>query len=183
MRRRFISILLALALLLALPAPAFAAALGESVDAWSAALSDGAPRTVANYILLAVPAEPTGEAAQLSLEPLHINAVAGAAVPLTVRAADENGYGAPLPDGLEFTVSDGLGTVRDGQYFAAGTGSGTITVSAPGVRGVSVPVRVTQSPESSTPRRPAWSAPSATPSRWPGTGATWRPCKSSSATR
>ena len=110
--------------------------------------SDGTPRTVANYILLAVPAEPTGEAAQLSLEPLHINAVAGAAVPLTVRAADENGCGAPLPEGLEFTVSEGLGTVRDGQYIAAGTGSGTITVSAPGLRSVSVPVRVTESPDS-----------------------------------
>ena len=109
--------------------------------------SDGTPRRVANYILLAVPAFPTGEAAQLSLEPLHINAVAGAAIPLTVRAADESGYGAPLPEGLEFTVTEGLGTVRDGQFYAAGTGSGTVTVSAPGIRGVSIPVRVTQSPE------------------------------------
>ena len=109
--------------------------------------SDGKPREVANYILLAVPAAPTGEAAQLSLEPLHINAVAGAAIPLTVRAADENGFGALLPEELTFTVSDGLGEVRDGQYYAAGTGSGTLTVSAPGLRSASIPIRVTESPE------------------------------------
>ena len=109
--------------------------------------SDGKLRKVANYILLAVRAEPTGEAVQLSMEPLHINAVAGAAIPLTVRAADGNGFGAPMPDGLEFTVTEGLGEVRDGQYHAAGTGSGTVTVSAPGLQSVSVPVRVTESPE------------------------------------
>ncbi len=109
--------------------------------------SDGKLREVANYILLAVRAEPTGQAAQLSMEPLHINAVAGAAIPLTVRAADANGFGAPLPDELEFTVTEGLGEVRDGQFYAAGTGSGTVTVSAPGLQSVSVPLRVTESPE------------------------------------
>ena len=109
--------------------------------------SEGEPRDVANYILLAVPASPTGEAAQLSMEPLHINAVAGAAIPLTVRAADVFGFGAALPEELEFTVTEGLGEVRDGQYFAAGTGTGTVTVSGPGVQSVSIPVRVTESPE------------------------------------
>ena len=34
----------------------------------------------------------------------------------------------------------------------------------------------------STPRPPGWSGPSATPLRWPGTGATWRPCRNTSAT-
>ena len=109
--------------------------------------SDGKPRDVANYILLALPAEPTGAAAQLSMEPLHINAVAGASVPLTVRAADASGNAAPLPEELKFTVTDGLGEVRDGYYIAAGTGSGTVTVSAPGLPSVSIPVRVTESPE------------------------------------
>ena len=109
--------------------------------------SDGKPRDVANYILLAVPAASAGEAARLSMEPLHINAVAGASVPLTVRAADALGLAAPLPETLEFTVSDGLGEVRDGRYFAAGNGSGTVTVSAPGLKSVSIPVRVAASPE------------------------------------
>ena len=109
--------------------------------------SDNELRKVANCILLAVPAQPTGQAAQLSMEPLHINAVAGAVLPLTVRAADENGFAAPLPDGLEFAVTDGLGEVRDGQYFAAGTGSGTVTVSAPGLQSASIPVRVVEAPE------------------------------------
>ncbi len=108
--------------------------------------SDGKPRKVANYILLTVPAEPTGQATQLSMEPLHLNCVSGAAVPLTVRAADDAGFGAALPDNLTFTVTDGLGAVVGGQYHAAGAGEGTITVSAPGMRGVSIPVRVTESP-------------------------------------
>ena len=109
--------------------------------------SEGEPRDVANYILLAVPASPTGQAKQLSMEPLHVNAVAGAAIPLTVRAADVFGFGAALPEELKFTVTEGLGEVRDGQYFAAGTGTGTVTVSGPGVQSVSIPVRVTESPE------------------------------------
>ena len=109
--------------------------------------SDGEVRKVANYILLAVRAEPTGVSAQLSLEPLHINAVAGAAIPLTVRAADASGFGTPLPEELEFTVTEGLGEVRDGQYHAAGTGSGTLTVSAPGLQSAQIPVRVVESPE------------------------------------
>ena len=109
--------------------------------------SEGKPREVANYVLLALPAEPSGAAAQLSMEPLHINAVAGASVPLTVRAADDFGYAAPLPEELTFTVTEGLGEVHDGRYYAAGTGNGTVTVSAPGLQSVSIPVRVTESPE------------------------------------
>lgn len=33
----------------------------------------------------------------------------------------------------------------------------------------------------SAPPPPGWSVPSAMPSRWPGTGATWTPCKNTSA--
>ena len=109
--------------------------------------SDNELRKVANYILLAVRAEPTGQVSRLSMEPLHINAVAGAAIPLTVRAADEFGFGAEVPEDLDFTVSDGLGEVRDGQYYASGNGSGSITVSSPGLQSVSIPVRVAGSPD------------------------------------
>ena len=109
--------------------------------------SESPTRKVANYILLAARTEPSGKAEMLSMEPLHINAVAGAKIALTVRASDANGYGAALPSELSFTVSDGLGTVEDGEYIAAGTGSGTIEVSAPGVQSGSIPVRVTESPE------------------------------------
>ena len=104
-------------------------------------------RKVSNYILLAARVEPGGMAEQLTMEPLHVNAVAGAKLPLTVRASDRNGFGAPLPADLTFTVSDGLGEVVDGVYYAAGTGSGTITVSAPGLQSGSIQVDVTESPE------------------------------------
>lgn len=104
-------------------------------------------RKVSNYILFASSAEPSGIAEQLTMEPLHINAVAGAKLPLTVRASDKNGFGAPLPQDLTFTVSEGLGEVVDGVYVAAGTGSGTITVSAPGLVSGTIQVDVTESPE------------------------------------
>ena len=109
--------------------------------------SETPTRKVANYILLAARTEPSGRAEMLSMEPLHINAVAGAKLPLTVRASDANGYGAALPETLTFTVSEGLGAVEDGEYTAAGTGSGFIEVSAPGVQSGTIPVRVTESPE------------------------------------
>jgi len=109
--------------------------------------SEGKPRKVANYILLAVPAETDGGARQLSADPIHINAVAGAQLRLTVRAGDGSGLPAPLPEELEFTVSEGLGTVIDGVYHAAGSGSGEIRVSAPGLTDAVIPVRVTDSPE------------------------------------
>jgi hypothetical protein len=109
--------------------------------------SETPARKVANYILLAARTEPSGIAEQLTMEPLHINAVAGATLPLTVRASDGNGYGAALPEDLTFTVSEGLGAVTDGQYIAAGTGRGSVTVSAPGLISGSIPLYVTESPE------------------------------------
>ncbi len=109
--------------------------------------SERPTRKVANYILLCARTEPSGRTEMLSMEPLHINAVAGAKIPLTVRAADANGFGAPLPTDLTFTVSGGLGEVVDGQFTAAGTGSGVIEVSAPGVQSGTIPIRVTESPE------------------------------------
>lgn len=42
-------------------------------------------------------------------------------------------------------------------------------------------VLIPRSPGNSAPPPPGWSVPSATPSRWPGTGATWTPCKNTSA--
>ena len=109
--------------------------------------SESPVRKVANYILLAAATEPTGQAEQLTMEPLHINAVAGAKLPLTVRASDRNGYGAALPAELTFTVTEGLGEVVDGVYTAAGTGSGYITVSAPGLEPGTIQVDVVESPE------------------------------------
>ena len=109
--------------------------------------SESPTRKVANYILLAARTEPSGRAQTLTMEPIHINAVAGATLPLTVRASDENGYATPLPESLSFTVSEGLGEVADGVYTAAGAGSGAITVSAPGLASGVIPLRVTESPE------------------------------------
>lgn len=109
--------------------------------------SGGSERAVVNHLLLATDAEPTGSAARLALYPLDIDALAGAEVPLTVKAADENGFAAPVPENVTFSVTTGLGEVRDGVYYAAGSGEGTITVSAPGLRSVSIPVSVAAEPD------------------------------------
>ena len=104
-------------------------------------------RKVVNYILIGTDAAPTGQAARLTLYPLHINAVSGAEIPLTVRATDKNGYAAALPQRISYTVSGGIGQIQDGVFYAKGTGSGTVTVSAPGLASAEIPVHVTASPE------------------------------------
>ena len=106
-----------------------------------------ASRDVANYIFLVTEALPTGKAARLALYPMNIDAVPGAEIALTVKAVDENGYAAAAPENVTYTVSDGIGTVEDGVFRAAGNGSGTITVSAPGLESVSIPVSVAGSPD------------------------------------
>ena len=109
--------------------------------------SDGAPRSVVNYIFAAVPARPTGAAAQLALQPGSIHAVTGAEITLRPAAVDENGYPAALPAHLSYTVSGGVGYVRDGVFHAEAAGSGSVTLSAPGVGAAVIPVRVVSSPE------------------------------------
>ena len=109
--------------------------------------SDGSARRVVNYILLATPDTAADAAALLALYPLRINAVAGARIPLTVKAVDENGRPAQTPGRLSYTVSGGLGRVENGVFYATGNGSGSITVSAPGVESATIPLRVAASPE------------------------------------
>lgn len=109
--------------------------------------SGGSERAVVNHLLLTTDAEPTGKAARLALYPLDIDALTGAEVALTVKAVDENGFAAAAPESLTYTVTPGLGAVRDGVYYAAGSGEGTITVSAPGTESVSIPVSVAAEPD------------------------------------
>lgn len=104
-------------------------------------------RSVVNYIFVGTEQAPTGTAARLTLYPLHINAVTGAEIPLTVKAADRGGCAAPVPQNVSYTVSDGLGEVRGGVFHAAGSGRGTIRVSAPGVESAEIPVLVSDSPD------------------------------------
>ena len=104
-------------------------------------------RNVVNYILIGVPAASPSRAVRLTLYPLHINALSGAEIPLTVKATDQNGYPVSVPQGITYSVSGGIGSVKDRIFYAKGTGSGTVTVSAPGLVSVEIPVRVTESPE------------------------------------
>lgn len=107
----------------------------------------GGGRNVVNYILLSTDAKPTGRAARLALYPQDIDILLGAGTALTVKAVDANGYAAPLPGNITYTVSDGLGTVEQGVFHAKKAGSGTITAAAPGVEPVSIPVTVVETPD------------------------------------
>ena len=104
-------------------------------------------RKVVNYILVATRGAPTDTAEQLTLYPLHINAVSGAEIPLTVVAADRYGYASKTPERVNYAVSGGIGQVRNGTLYTDGTGTGTVTVIVDGVAAGTVPVRVTESPE------------------------------------
>ena len=104
-------------------------------------------RKVVNWLFVASERPPTGTAARLALEPLRVRAVAGAEIPLTVKAVDENGWPAPLPEVLRYELSEGLGRVEDGVLHCAGTGSGTLRVSAEGLRSAEIPLTVTETPE------------------------------------
>ena len=104
-------------------------------------------RSVVNYILLETEPVPAGPAAILTLYPLHINALSGAEIPLSVRATDRAGQPAALPERLHYTVSGGVGRVKDGVFYAEGSGSGSIRVEAAGLPAAEIPVRVTASPD------------------------------------
>lgn len=121
---------------------------GESALGLVSSPSLGHTRDVTSYILLATEAKPTGKAARLGVGPRSIHALAGAEIVLTAGAADANGQPAPLPEGLQWTVSDGLGAVEDGVLRCGTTGgSGVLTLSAPGAESCAVPLTVVESPE------------------------------------
>ena len=109
-----------------------------------------AVRNVANYLFVVTQDQPIGQAARLALYPMDIDALAGAEISLTVKAVDENGYPAKAPENLTFAVTEGLGVVRDGVFYAAGSGSGVITVSAPGLEPAAIPVTVADTPDDFT---------------------------------
>ena len=109
-----------------------------------------AARNVVNYLFVVTQDRPAGAAARLALYPMDIDALAGAEVQLTVKAVDENGYPAAVPEELTFAVTEGLGAVRDGVFYAAGGGSGVITVSAPGLEPAAIPVTVADTPDDFT---------------------------------
>ena len=109
--------------------------------------SGGSVRKVVNYILLTTE-EPSAGAERLALYPKRVDALVGAEIELSVKAADWYGHAEMVPENLRFTVSDGLGSVKDGVFIAEGEGTGTITVSADGLESASIPVRVIASPDS-----------------------------------
>ena len=104
-------------------------------------------RKVVNYIFLTT-TELSAGASRLALYPRRVDALPGAEIELSVKAADWYGHAAAVPDGLSYTVSDGLGSVRDGVFVAERAGTGTITVSAAGLESATIPVRIVEAPDS-----------------------------------
>lgn len=110
--------------------------------------SEGRARSVSNYLTLRNNNAATGKAVRIIAEPYSIHAVAGAQIPLSILGSDRYGYAAALPSQVSFNVSDGLGEVLDGVYYAEGNGSGAIIVSALGCERLEIPLYISTSPES-----------------------------------
>ena len=110
--------------------------------------SEGYQRAVTNYIMLVTDAKPLGTASRLAVYPLSTHILSGAETTFTVKAADENGYGASLPGGVSLAADSALGTITpDGKFTANGEGSGSVSASAQGLVSAAVNVRVVKSPE------------------------------------
>lgn len=113
--------------------------------------ADGAARPVVNYIFLVTEEEPTSSAERLVLYPLGgLDMLPGASAALTLKAADGNGYAAAVPAYAQFTVSNSLGTVKDGMFYAERAGIGSISASAGTLKSASVRVNVVETPDELT---------------------------------
>lgn len=109
--------------------------------------SDGKARDVVSHIFLVADKMPVGPAASLALYPLTIRAMVGAEQALRTLAADAAGNAVSLPANLSYSVSGGLGRVENGIFYAERAGTGSITVSAPGVASAQIPIRIVEAPD------------------------------------
>ena len=88
-------------------------------------------RSCANYTCFKNNEKPTGNVAQLFAYPGSVSLAADSEVNLNIAACDSNWFPVFIDaEDLEFTVSDGLGTVRNGKFVSGlETGTGTIIAS------------------------------------------------------
>ncbi len=108
--------------------------------------SDGSQRSVTDYIMLVSTVEPSGETDKLVLSPYDANMLVGAELSLEVLAQDATGFKSVIPEDLEFSVENELGTVSRGVFTAEKAGSGTISVSSEDVRDGEMNVDVIETP-------------------------------------
>ena len=93
--------------------------------------SDGAQRSVTNYLMLVTETPATGVAARLGVHPYDVLMLKGATQQFEIKAADSGAYPAPIPEGLSISLSNGLGEIVDKtSFYAAAPGKETIAVSA-----------------------------------------------------
>jgi len=110
--------------------------------------SDGAPRSVSDYIMLVSTAAPTGVPYRLGISPFDTFLLAGASETFTVTAADSAGFAVALPAGAVFEADAVLGTISSGGVLRAGSeyGVGKVTISADGVIAGEATVTVIKTP-------------------------------------
>ena len=126
--------------------------IGDSSASQINSPSDGAQRSVSDYIMLVTDAKATGTASRLALYPLNTELLLGAKSSFSLKAADENGYAASL-DGknTELAVTGGVGSIdAAGSFTATAAGSGTVTAAADGMTDAAVQVRVVATPDTIT---------------------------------
>lgn len=112
--------------------------------------SAGKPRDAANYILLVTEQQPANRADKLTFYPLEgLQMLVGASAPVSVKASDENGFAVLLPIGVRQAVSGGIGSLREGRFYAQQAGEGALTAAIGDLR-ASMPVHVARTPDKIT---------------------------------
>lgn len=122
---------------------------GESALSTLNRPSDGEARKCANFIFLARPTVPAGEAAHLHLYPYNAAMLTGARLTFTLAATDEVWQPAAVPGNLAYSAAGG--TIGDDGILTAGeAGTATVTVTAANGASGARSVRVTDSPSAIT---------------------------------
>lgn len=103
---------------------------GESAISQINTPSDGAQRSVTNYIMLVSTEPPSGDADRLVIYPRSTHLLLGGSFTPSVKAVDTTGFAIETPSELSFKASDGLGSFEGAVFTAEKSGKGTITASA-----------------------------------------------------
>ncbi len=102
---------------------------GESTSKLISKPSDGAERSVSNFIFLVNNKKPDGIPTYLHMEPTTRYVLPGATLPFRTSAFDDASSAAALPSDIAYTVAGNAGIASDGR-FEAGTKTGATTVYA-----------------------------------------------------
>ncbi len=101
---------------------------GENTASLISSPSDGAQRACANYIFFVGNVPPNGVTAHAVLTPVYRYLMPGASTTITLKGTDASYGPAPAPEGMAYTVEEGMGEMN-GVTFTAADKAGTVTIT------------------------------------------------------